>query len=118
MIEFFENKRCRKSKPSVTITRSGQMTFNRLAVKKYRIENTLYVNFGFDREKKIVALKLSSEKTFYAGKISISGHSNSNLCAKSFLKFFDISHEKAKSYPLIKGEDGMLIFYLEEKSYE
>lgn len=108
-IEFF-TKEGKGFIPKVSIRKQGQIGFNQGAVKRFSIEHGQNVLLGYDRDKKMVALRIAGESEKGVKKIIVKG-TNGSISAKTFLDYFEIPHEKTKSYPLEKDEENNYLFF-------
>ena len=115
-IEYF-TERGRGFSPKVSVRKQGQIGLNQGAVKRYKIEIWKCAILGYDRDKCMVALKLTNEEELPgATKITIR-HNNGTIAAKGFLDFFDIPYKgKTRQYELKEDKDtGCLVFFVERK---
>jgi len=108
-IEFF-TKEGKGFEPKVSIRRQGQIGFNQGSVKRFSIEHGQNVLLGYDRDKKMVALRITDESEKGAKKIIVKG-TNGSISAKTFLDYFGIPHAKTKAYPLEKDEENNYLFF-------
>ena len=84
---------------------------------RYEIKTGQFVLLGYDRDKNMVALEITSEKKTGAKEVNIR-EKNITIPAKSFLDYFDIKYkDKTRQFNLeIDDESGCLIFYLDNET--
>ncbi len=114
-IEFFR-KGGKGYIPKASVRMHGQIGFNHGAVEKFQIKNGQYVLLGYDKDKRIVAIRRIDEAEEGAKRVIVKGNSGS-IGAKAFFDYFGITPKKTKSYPLqVEPEGKLLVFHLESET--
>ena len=117
-IEFFR-KDGKGFAPKASVRKQGQIGLNQGAVDRFKIKDGQYVLLGYDKDRKMVAIRLIQEREKGAKKIIVKG-TNGSISAKGFFDYFAIPYKKTDSYDLTKDtENNLLTFFLEpERSNE
>lgn len=111
-IEYF-TKEGKGFFPKASIRKPGQIGLNQGSIERFKFRNGEYVLLGYDREKRMVAIKRVAEATKGAKKVIVKGK-NGAISTKSFFDYFDIQYDKPEAYELHEGnEKDLLVFYLE-----
>ena len=114
-IEFFD-KEGKGFAPKVSIRQHGQIGLNQGAINRYDIKDGQYALIGYDREKRMVVIKVMDEREKGSKRILVrtTGNSRSgSISAKGFLDYFQIPYTKSTSFILEKDkQSGFLFFYL------
>ena len=111
-VEFF-TKEGKGFSPKASIRKPGQIGLNQGSVERYKFINGEYVLLGYDREKKMVAIRRLNEAEKGAKKVNVKGN-NGAISAKSFLDYFGIPYDKKGSFELKEDkEKQLLVFYIE-----
>jgi len=111
-IEFF-TKDGKGFLPKASIRKPGQIGLNQGAVERFEFKNGEYVLLGYDREKKMIAIRRIDDVQKGAKKVLVKGNSGA-ISAKSFFDYFDIPYHKTDAYELQEDkENELLVFYIE-----
>lgn len=111
-VEFF-TKEGKGFSPKASIRKPGQIGLNQGSVERYKFINGEYVLLGYDREKKMVAIRRLNEAEKGAKKVNVKVN-NGAISAKSFLDYFGIPYDKKGSFELKEDkEKNLLVFYIE-----
>lgn len=111
-IEFFE-KDGRGFNPKASVRQQGQIGLNQAAIDKFNIQNNQNVLLGYDKDLKMVVIKPLAVAQEGSKKVVVRDRSGS-ISARGFFDYFEIPHEKTKSYPLEENNDNhYLFFYLD-----
>ncbi|MCF7956673.1 MAG: hypothetical protein K9M75_12790 [Phycisphaerae bacterium] len=116
-IEFFTEEG-RGFEPKVSIRKQGQIGLNQGAVKRFNIKETQYVLLGYDKERKMIAIKLIDKQQKGARK-GIVRENNCSIAAKGFFDFFSIPYAESKSFEAkLDPDSGCIVFFLEKEEDE
>jgi hypothetical protein len=97
------------------LRKQGQIGLNHGAIEKFGIEDGQFALLGYDREKKMVAIRLLTEPSEGSKKVIVRAKSGS-IAAKGFIDYFGIMPQETRAYPLSEDmEHDCLVFYLEEE---
>jgi hypothetical protein len=114
-IEFFD-KEGKGFAPKVSIRQHGQIGLNQGAINRYEIKDGQYALLGYEREKRMVVIKVMDEREKGAKRILVRAAGNStsgSISAKGFLDYFQIPYAESMSFPLEKDKQlGFLFFHL------
>ena len=97
-IEFFR-KGGKGFSPKASLRRQGQIGLSHGAIEKFNIKDGQHVLLGYDKDKKLVAIKCINEEEEGAKKVIVKGRSAS-IAAKAFLDYFGIIPKETKPYLL------------------
>jgi hypothetical protein len=113
--EFFEEEG-RGFEPKATIRKQGQIGLNQGVLKRFDIKGDQPVLLGYDRETKVVAIRLLDEPR-KGSKRAVIRSNNCSIAAKSFFDYFDIPYrEQTVHFTIEKNEDkNMITFCIAEK---
>lgn len=96
--EFTAKSRSSLDVAMISILKQGIMGINSACYDKY-FKNFKYVVFLYDEENNKIGLKPTNEPFGNAYNVRVSKNGKlANVSAKSFLKFYNISHNESKSY--------------------
>ncbi len=116
-IEFFE-KEGKGFAPKASIRQHGQIGLNQGAINRYDIKDGQYALLGYDKEKRMVVIKVIGERGDAKGakKILVRTAGNAvsgSISAKGFLDYFQIPYAESTSFPLERDKQSdFLFFYL------
>ena len=117
MFEFMpENKyKVKKDRvPTVKFLSRGKMYLNVPAVRQFKIKDGSFVELGYDRETKTVALKVVAKNSPTARKVNINGgNKGGHISARIFFNHFSIPHTRKRKFFLMKSGK-MLTFCLKK----
>ncbi|MCH7701648.1 MAG: hypothetical protein IID37_08160 [Planctomycetes bacterium] len=96
--EFFTESG-RGFRPRASIRKQGQIGLNQGAVRRFELQRWGYVVLGFDREKQLLALKLTADRDEPGAQRVVMKDGSATISARSFLEYFDISYrEETRQY--------------------
>ena len=97
--DWFEGGRPPRGEYAITILSTGVINFSQ-AFYDEKLTEYKYVQFGFNKEKEILAIKPLSLKTTGAYKIRTTKKAkNPGASAHAFLKAINLKHEESRRYP-------------------
>lgn len=94
-----QGRKVRRNFPVVTISTAGLINFNAVFHEKYPELKGRRVLFLYDRKEKVVGLRIiygTKPNSYPLGEQK--NGMGYYVCAKAFLRFYDIPHEKPRSY--------------------
>ena len=94
--------------PGASISRVGLLSFNASA-KERHIKDNAWVDLFFDREARLIGLRLSAEKRPESFKIQPRPHRMSVVYLKGFLEHYGIPHDKTYRYPLSRDDKNRML---------
>jgi hypothetical protein len=108
--EFFTETGLRKSTaPMVTITPRYCLSFNKSAASEWLDDDMQFARLGYDRETNQVAIEFHKEKCSGAFRITLTATNGAKIAAKSFIRSFDLTHEKPLRYTAERSGDLLVI---------
>lgn len=99
----------------VTITKRGDLVFNKKAIEEYKIEERLAVLF-YNRKRKVIGIKFVSKAERGAVSVKKYGKNGKNIFARAFFKFYGVNmsgHYKERRY-IPKREGSFIVIDLKE----
>ncbi len=107
--EFFTESG-RGYRPRASIRRQGQIGLNQGAVKRFSLKDWRFAVLGYDRDRKLVALKLTNDENEAGAQRIIVKEDSASISARSFLEFFDIAYrDKTRQYDVSYDNDGRML---------
>lgn len=108
--ERFEASRMtRLAEPAVSILKTGGFGFNQAFCMRF-LSGHDYVQLYFDKDRKIIGLKPVQEGEEDAIKIrKVTGGKSATIAARPFFTYFNIKHEKTRSYKASWNEVDKLV---------
>jgi hypothetical protein len=110
-IEFF-TKEGKGFLPKASVRKPGQIGLNKGCVERYDIKNGEHVLLGYDREKRMVAIRRVKESQQGAKTVIVKGKSGT-IAAKAFFDYFEIPYDKGAAFEIKEDkETGFLVFII------
>lgn len=98
--------------PKATLGVNRSIGFNEAAVRRFRLREYQYINLLYDSKDRVIALKLSNERSENSIKLRVE-EKRGVASARRFLTYFDIDTTENISYDLRKDEEtGILWIHL------
>lgn len=84
--------------PKISIRSNGQLGFNFGAIEKFQLGNFAYAILFYDKQSKMVGIKLTNDKED-EGACKLRVHNkNASIAAKSFLDYYSIPYSKTARF--------------------
>lgn len=113
--EFFTQSG-RGFRPRASIRKQGQIGLTQGAVRRWELKEWKYVVLGYDRENKLVGLRLTNDENERGAQKMVIKDGSASISARSFLEFFAISYrDETRQYNVSFDEaDCMLVVSIGE----
>ncbi len=107
----FEGTRARNSFtfPICSINKEGSLSFNVAAIRKFSLEKDSSCELFFDKEAKLIGIKLVPKGSDFAVKIRTESTNALAINSKYFCEFCGIKNKKTKKYPIYKMGEYIII---------
>ena len=103
--ELFTQASGRGFKPKASLRRNAQIGFNQGAIRRFDLRNYKYATLYFDRERRLIGIKLHTEEPPEGGVNLQIKEKTGWVSAKAFLDVFELPYDKTRRFELRFDDD-------------